>query len=60
MGTHLRACCEGYPMSTNMTGFRWFSRVNCKSTDIWSINKLSAGHAFTPDANGLMNKDGLI
>ena len=27
MGTHLRVLCEGYPMSTNMTGFRWFSKM---------------------------------
>ena len=26
MGTHLRVLGEGYPMSTNMTRFRWFQR----------------------------------
>ena len=24
MGTHLRVLSERFPMSTNMTGFRWF------------------------------------
>ena len=27
MGTHLRVFSESYPMNTNMTGFRWFSRI---------------------------------
>ena len=27
MGTHLRVLREGYQMSTNMTGFRWFSKI---------------------------------
>ena len=27
MGTHLRVLSEGYPMNTNMTGFRWISKV---------------------------------
>ena len=27
MGTHMRVLSESYPMSTNMTGFRWFSEV---------------------------------
>ena len=27
IGTHLRVLREGYPMSTNMTGFRWFSKL---------------------------------
>ena len=26
MGTHLKVLSERYPMSTNMTGFRWFSK----------------------------------
>ena len=26
MGTHLRVLSESYPMTTNMTGFRWFSK----------------------------------
>ena len=26
MGTHLRVLSESYPMNTNMTGFRWFSK----------------------------------
>ena len=26
MGTHLRVLSESYPMSTNMTGFGWFSK----------------------------------
>ena len=27
MGTHLRELSEGFPMNTNMTGFRWFSKI---------------------------------
>ena len=27
MGTHLRALRESYPMNTNITGFRWFSKI---------------------------------
>ena len=29
MGTHLRVLAESYPMNTNMTGFRWFSKNIC-------------------------------
>ena len=28
MGTHLRVLHESYPMHTNMTGFRWFSKYS--------------------------------
>ena len=27
IGTHLRVLSEGYPMSTNMPGFRWYSKI---------------------------------
>ena len=27
MGTHLRVLCKSYPMNTNKTGFRWFSKI---------------------------------
>ena len=27
MGTHLKVLSESYPMSTHMTGFRWFSKI---------------------------------
>ena len=27
MGTHLRVLSESFPMSTNMTGFRLFSKI---------------------------------
>ena len=27
MGTHLRILSESYPMNTNITGFKWFSRI---------------------------------
>ena len=27
MGTHMRALSERYPMNTNMTGFRWLSKI---------------------------------
>ena len=26
MGTHLRVLSKGYPMNTNMIGFRWFQK----------------------------------
>ena len=29
MGTHLRVLIKSYPMNTNMTGFRWFSKIFC-------------------------------
>ena len=27
MGIHLRVLSESYPMNSNITGFRWFSKV---------------------------------
>ena len=27
MGTHMKGLSESYPMSTNMTRFRWFSKI---------------------------------
>ena len=27
MGSHLKILCESYPLNTNMTGFRWFSKI---------------------------------
>ena len=27
MGTHMRVLSRTYPMNTNMTGFRWFSKI---------------------------------
>ena len=27
MGTHLRVLSESFQMNTNMTGFRWFSKI---------------------------------
>ena len=27
VGTHLRVLSESYPMNTNVTGFRWFSKI---------------------------------
>ena len=27
MVTHLRVLSENYPMHTNMTGFKWFSKI---------------------------------
>ena len=27
MGTHLRVLSESSPMNTNITGFRWFSKI---------------------------------
>ena len=31
MGTHLRVLSESYPMNTNVTGIRWFSKKNVSS-----------------------------
>ena len=27
IGTHIKGLSESYPMSTNMAGFRWFSKI---------------------------------
>ena len=35
MGTHLRVLSESYPMNTNMTGFRWFTK-KLRSCVLWS------------------------
>ena len=35
MGTHLRVLSKNYPMNTNMTGFRWFSKFFCVLV-LWS------------------------
>ena len=29
MGTHLRVLSKSYPMNTNKTGFKWFSKYLC-------------------------------
>ena len=31
MGTHVRVLGESFPMNTNMTGFRWFSKIFASS-----------------------------
>ena len=33
MGTHLSVFNKSYPMNTNMTGFRWFSKI-CVSDNV--------------------------
>ena len=40
IGTHLRVLSESYPMDTNMTGFRWFSKIFA-SLYIESIEKVN-------------------
>ena len=35
MGTHLRALIESFPMNTNMTVFRWFSK-NLNVLVLWT------------------------
>ena len=35
MGTHLRVLSESYQMNTNMTGFRWVSKILCVLV-LWS------------------------
>ena len=46
-GTHLRVLSESYPMNTNMTEFRWFSKVfasfalNDGSLSIGMVNHLT-------------------
>ena len=36
IGTHLRALDESYLMSTNITGFRWFSQIFALWTKVTS------------------------
>ena len=35
VGTHLRVLSESYPMNTNLTGFRWFSRIFVSLRFVW-------------------------
>ena len=39
MGTHLRVLSESYPINTNMTGFRWFSKI----LPSWVLDESSLG-----------------
>ena len=45
MGTHLRVLSEGYPMNTNMTGFRFFSKnfasLSCALERSLSIGRIN-------------------
>ena len=36
MGTHLKVLIKSFPMSTNMTGFRWFSKKFCNFV-LWTV-----------------------
>ena len=36
MGSHLWVLSEGYPMNTNMTGFRWFSKIFVSLWALWT------------------------
>ena len=49
MGTHLRVLSESYPMYTNMTGFRWFSKNLCIlvlwTKVAWALKGLSSKKA---------------
>ena len=38
MGTHLKVLSESYLMSTNMTGFRWFSKIFACALDENSLS----------------------
>ena len=38
MGTHMRVLCESYPMNTNMTGFRCFSKIWFSLPEPWLFN----------------------
>ena len=40
MGTHLRVLGEGYPMSTNMTELRWFSKNFALGESILGIGRV--------------------
>ena len=40
MGTHLRVLSESYPMSTNMTEFRWFLHPCALDESSLSIGRL--------------------
>ena len=43
MGTHLRELGESYPMNTNVTGFRWFSKIFALLTKVASaLEELNA------------------
>ena len=53
MGTHLRVLGESFPMNTNMTGFRWFSKIlsslcfGWKKPEHWkSVTLQLFGHFF--------------
>ena len=50
MGTHLRVLSEGYPLNTNMTGFRCFS----KSLGPYELDQSSLGRVN----EGLSNEYG--
>ena len=36
MGTHLKVLSESFPMNTNMTGFRWFSKIFASLCHHWT------------------------
>ena len=38
MGTHLRVLGESFPMSTNVTGFRWFSKLKALPCFVCSLS----------------------
>ena len=44
IGTHLRVLGESYPMNTNMTGFKWFSKSLCHC--VLDESSLSMGRVF--------------
>ena len=42
MGTHIRVLRESFQMNTNMTGFRWFTKIFASFTVLWMKVGLSA------------------
>ena len=46
IGSHLKALSESYLMSTNMTGFRWFSKILRSCT--WDKSSLSIVRVKSP------------
>ena len=42
MGTHLRVLGESYQMNTNMTGFRWFSKIFASLLGLCALDKVAS------------------
>ena len=55
MGTHLRELSESFPMNTNMTGFRCFSKNICVIV-VWT-KEVSALEGLILEIEILVNKE---